>query len=48
MKYYCSECGKQMEEYEYKRSDKCIFCKEKEYDNLGIDKGNGNIKRGNT
>ena len=29
-KYHCSTCGKNMEEYEYKNSDKCIFCREED------------------
>ena len=27
IKYYCIECGKELEVYEF---DKCIFCKEKD------------------
>ena len=40
---HCSNCGKEMEEYEYRNNDKCIFCIEREgkYERMGINKTNG-------
>ncbi len=48
MTNYCSNCGKDMEEYEYRNNDKCIFCIEREekYECLGISEINGKDETG--
>ena len=50
MTNYCSNCGKEMEEYEYKNNDKCIFCIEREgkYERMGISEKNGESKTGDS
>ena len=46
IKYYCSNCGREMEDYKYKNNDKCIFCIEREekYERMGINKINRKSK----